>query len=130
MTGWMKAKFYPINHYRFVVSETLHLNIGSNSNLQNGFCKVMTQVFLHSPLCVITVTVGNYRQIDGSPRIQIEFSGDAINAFVREFDKFQNRLVLSSKLEIFGERMVFIFHKSRCHFHTRYGKSDSISAKT
>ena len=112
MTSWMKAKFYPINLYWFVVAETLHLNIGSNSNLQNGLCEVMTQVFLHSPLCVITVTVRNYRQINGSPRMQIEFSGDAINAFVREFNKFQNRLVLSSKLEIFGERMVFIFHKS------------------
>ena len=73
---------------------------------------MMTEVFLHSPFRMIAVTVRDHRQIDGSPWIQIEFSGNAVNAFVREFDKFQNRLVLSSKLEIFGERMVIIFHKS------------------
>lgn len=48
----------------------------------------MAKIFFHSPFRVIAVTMGNNRQINGPPRIDVKFSGDTVNAFARELNEF------------------------------------------
>ena len=50
---------------------------------------MMTKVFFHAPTGVIGVPMRNNRQINRSPRIDVEFSLRTINASVCECDEFQ-----------------------------------------
>jgi len=47
---------------------------------------MMAEVLFHSPACVVGMSVGNYRQINRPPGIDVKFSLRTVNAFVCEFD--------------------------------------------
>src|SRR5690606_5778161 len=95
MSCWMKCNLHAINRNGFTIANSLYLNIRTNSTFENRYCKMMTQVFLHSPACMIRMPMGDQSHIHRLPRINKKLAWHTVYSFGSKLN--QSHMLLTSK---------------------------------